>query len=217
MSFFDRDLHKEQLLSHYLDGIYSELQIKFIRNQNIDLQYKGVDLIFDNNGEKLFIDEKAQLDYINNDLPTFTFELSYLKDGSNKLGWFLDEKKITSHYFLITGIYANDINDLSKGFKSCKITSVERKKLIGYLDSKGLTKEKLDSYQNDMRIMVGGTKKTTIPELNSRTQGCLFYSDHLSEKPINLQLKLNYLLEEKATKRIYPLQNKRIESNLGKG
>ena len=79
MSFFKRDLKKEKILSKYLDGVYNKIPLTVQRINDLDLQYKGVDLIYNNNGAKIYIDEKAQLDYLNSDLPTFTFELSYLK------------------------------------------------------------------------------------------------------------------------------------------
>ncbi len=101
MSFFQRDLTKEKLLAPYLDAKYAELNLSFERVDNLKLQKKGVDLIYNHNGKLFFIDEKAQLDYINKSLPTFIFELSYLKNGVEKMGWLLDKDKITTHYFLL--------------------------------------------------------------------------------------------------------------------
>ncbi|MBI9040273.1 hypothetical protein [Lutibacter sp.] len=207
MSFFKRDLNKEQVLGKYLDEIYLELNLYLIRINDLDLQHRGVDLIYEKNDTKFYIDEKAQLDYVNSDLPTFTFELSYLKNNYNKLGWLIDDDKITTHYFLITGIYANDEKDLSKGISKCKITSVDRKKLIDYLNSIGLTQEKLFNYQTEIRASNKKLKKTAIAELNDKTQGCLFYSNHLKEEPINLQLRLKFLIEKNIAKTIYPKIN----------
>ncbi|RKE98476.1 hypothetical protein [Ichthyenterobacterium magnum] len=204
MSFFNRDLSKEQIISEYLNDLYYDLKLNFIRNKDLDLQLKGVDLIYQHKGTDFFIDEKAQLDYINIELPTFTFELSYLKNGENKLGWLIDQTKITTHYFLITSIYAKDKNDLLKGFTSCKITSVNRNKLNTYLNTIGLTIEQLNCYQNNIRKADNKKTKIKIDELNAKTQGLLYYSNHLSEKPINLQLRLDFLIKKKIAKQIYP-------------
>lgn len=204
MSFFERDLKKEQELGKYLDTIYDSLNLTFERIDNKDLQHQGVDLIYKQKKQVYYIDEKAQLDYINSDLPTFTFELSYLKNQQNKLGWLLDNTKITTHYFLITNIQANDKSTLSKGFKTCKITSVNRKKLRGYLDDIGLTEGKLNNYQEEIRKTSKKQKKIPIDALNIKTEGCLFYSEQLAEKPINLQLRLAFLIKKGIARRIYP-------------
>jgi hypothetical protein len=145
------------------------------------------------------------LHYLNADLKTFTFELSYLKNGVLKTGWLFDEHKSTQYYFLITGIYlkkgllelhaATDIENL-------KITSVNRHLLIGHLAELGLDRHRLKDYEQDLR----STKsfgKNYIAELDSKIQGVLFYTEHLAEQPINIQLRLEYLLDQKIAKRFH--------------
>lgn len=114
MSFFTRNLRKEKLLASFLDTKYDELNLTFERVCDLKLQKKGVDLIYNHRGRRFYIDEKAQLDYINKHLPTFTFELSYLKNDIEKTGWLVDTHKITTHYFLVVGICAIDKKDLRK-------------------------------------------------------------------------------------------------------
>ncbi|RZN82554.1 MAG: hypothetical protein EVB11_08105 [Winogradskyella sp.] len=206
MSNFKRDLHKEQLLGNYLDLVYETLNLKFERVRDSNLQHRGVDLLYTKN-EAVYIDEKAQLDYLNKSLPTFTFELSYLKNKAPKLGWLLDDTKLTTHYFLVTGIYAKDEKDLKKGFTSCIITSVNQKKLMNYLESKDLTKERLLQYDADLRDFEDSKSRNTIKELNPKTEGLLYFSSQLSEQPINLQLRLKNLIEMGIAKQIYPLQS----------
>ena len=211
MSFFERDLTKEKLLASFLDATYAQLHLKFERIYNLRLQKKGVDLVYVHKGKRLYIDEKAQLDYINTTLPTFTFELSYLKNGIEKVGWLLDENKITTHYFLIVGIYAIDKSDLQKGFTKVKIISVDRTKLLIFLDNIGLTSTQLKAYNQKLRVSENCERKTAVDELFMNTQGCLFYSNQLDEKPINLQLRLKFLIENEIGKVIYPLQNKKVQ------
>jgi hypothetical protein len=208
MSFFKRDLNKEKILTKYLDDVYGTIPLPIQRIDDLDLQYKGVDLIYKNGKHKIYIDEKAQLDYLNADLPTFTFELSYLKEEVIKIGWFLDASKITDYYFLITGIYVNDENNISKGINNCKITSVNRFKLLQFLDEIGLTNKKLSEYNDNIRSKNVKTKKTAINELYEKTQGCIIFSEHLNEKPINLMLRLDFLIKNGIARRVYPINLK---------
>ncbi len=203
MSKFQEDLLKETILSQYLDVVYTGLGLDFQRVSDTNMQYRGADLIYSHKGNDLYIDEKAQLNYLNKDLPTFTFELSYLKNDTLKQGWLFDEEKITDHYFLITGIFLKGIylKDY-KNFRSCKITSVDRTKLIEHLNRLGLTRAKLEFYDHEIR-QNQQYGKHAIEEINPKF-GSLFFTEHLSEQPINLQLKLKYLMDAKISKRIFP-------------
>jgi hypothetical protein len=138
-------------------------------------------------------------------LPTFTFELSFLKGSKEKRGWFLDKEKITDYYFLITSIYTNERKRLSSGIKTCKITSVNRLKLIQLLSKKGLSPLKLTSYSQKLRADKTPSFKTGITELDIEVEGCLVYSNQLAEKPINLMLRLNFLIQQGVAKQIYPV------------
>lgn len=205
MSFFQRDLRREKLLSKFLDVAYDKLNLNFERIHCLTLQNQGVDLKYNHKGTDYYIDEKAQLDYINKTLPTFTFELSYLKNGAERTGWILDKNKITTHYFLITGIYAFDKNDLNKGFEKVNILSVDRIKLLVFLDSIGLTFTKLKTYNKNIRAAEKSKRQTVINELHMKTQGSIFFSKQLNEKPINLQLRLQFLIEEGLAKVLWPI------------
>ena len=129
-----------------------------------------------------------------------------MKKNKRKTGWFLDVSKITDYYFLITDIHANDENDISKGIINCKITSVDRHKLMLFLDEIGLTDEKLSQYNESIRVKKVKTKIIVINELYEKSQGCIVYSEHLDEKPINLMLRLAFLIKNGVAKRIYPQQ-----------
>ena len=202
-SNFNSDLNKEHLLGKFLDPIYLKLNFNFIREYQLKNQLNGIDLTITNKENSYIIDEKAQLYYLNKDLPTFTFELSYLKHGKFKTGWLFDQYKVTDYYFLITGIQVKSIELNSESdILSCKITSVNRDKLIAYLSSINLTQDRLQEYDFDVRNR-GIIGKSTIKELTQK-QGCLFFSNHLDEQPINLQLRLQHLIEIKIAKQIYP-------------
>ena len=98
MNSFKSDIEQEKILSKYLDNVYEKKKLKFKRVFDIYLQNQGVDLKIFVNSDEYLVDEKAQLHYLNLDLPTFTFELSYLKNSKLKEGWLLDRNKKTQYY-----------------------------------------------------------------------------------------------------------------------
>lgn len=206
MHSFDKDLSSEQILARYLDKVYEEKGYPIKRVYDYKSQLHGIDLIYKKGQLVYRIDEKAQLHYLNKDLPTFTFELSYFnKDEKLSEGWLFDTNKKTDLYFLITGIMLKKGCDSLRypdDIKSLKITVVDRKLLIKYLNGRGLDKEFLYRMDNDLRKK-GIYGKHTISGLNSKREGMLFFTEHLQEKPLNLQLRLSFLLESKVAKQIY--------------
>ena len=196
-SNFKSDLKKEQLLTKLLDKTYSSKlkHYSFERIRDLNEQYKGVDVVFKPKTKacSYFIDEKAQLDYINEDLPTFAFELSYLKNTVEKKGWLFDENKKTDFYALITAIFLD-----GGEYSSCKITMVNRKKLLEKLD---VLNFKNTSFQNYRSANSHG--KIVIDQLNQKKEGYLFLSSkNKIEQPLNLVLRLDWLLETKIAKRL---------------
>ena len=205
MPSFKSDLQQETILAAYLDAMYCRKKIDFTRVNNLSQQLKGIDLIIMHKADTYYIDEKAQLHYLNKNLPTFTFELSYLKNGKRKAGWLFDEHKLTHYYFLITGIYLKGRKSklkYSKDIERLHITSVNRGKLVKHLNNIGLNKEKLNNFDSVLRKGRSYGKKY-ISELNPKSEGLLYYSKHLREKPINLQLRLSYLIENKIAKKFH--------------
>ena len=195
-SEFRNDLAKEILLGEFLDKIYSESLSNFRieRITDLDLQNKGIDLIIHSKTTSFFIDEKAQLDYLDCDLPTFAFEITYLKNTTEHLGWLLDNNKTTQKYFLITGIYLNHPGYIESGIKNCKITSVDRPKLVRHLSDKGLDyKNIMDINQSLRKLNHNGAFVTE--HLKDKTEGRFHFSRlNKAEQPINLVLKLDYLI-----------------------
>jgi len=204
-SRFNEDLSNEEALGRFLDTIYPTLfdGFKIQRIVDVNLQHRGVDLVISKDGVDYYIDEKAQLDYLNFKLPTFAFEISYIKDNIEHLGWLFDKSKETNSYFLINGIYLNDPKDINKGFEKCSIISVNRCKLIHLLESKKLDLSNITRINNIIRSGIE-EKSIEICELNPRTQGRFYFSkSNKSEEPINLVLYIDFLIESKVAKRIY--------------
>ena len=191
-STFTSDLGKEKRLSELLDAYYSKglRHYYFERVQSLQEQLRGVDVIFKHRKTKetFLVDEKAQLDYINEDLPTFAFELHYLKNGVLKEGWLFDSAKKTDFYALVTAIYEDEPDK----YTSCKVTFVNRSKLVAFLEAMGVTKNSLLDYYQNGTVPHG---KMEIQELNPKKAGYLYHSkNNKSEQPFNLVLKLDYLL-----------------------
>ncbi len=193
-SSFKSDLAKEELLQPLLNSYYKRLKhYQFERINNLSQQHRGIDVILTNktNGKTYFLDEKAQLDYINEDLPTFAFEIQYLKDNSKRPGWLFDERKTTEFYALITSIYSDE----DKKLTSCKITFVNRKLLLKLLSRKKIDLAKL----LDIDLSKQGGKME-LKELHPKREGYLFLSKNKAESPLNLILKLDWLIEQKVAK-----------------
>lgn len=181
--------------------VYYQKHLMFYKPERLyDLrnQMAGVDVIFSHKQtkERFYVDEKGQLDYINEDLPTFAFELAYYKNETYKEGWLFDTHKKTDFYALATAIY----EDVPGMYTSCKITLVNRKKLCSFLEQRKAIKAVLHNYCKDKEHFHG---RLTISELHHRNEGYLYFSkNNKSEKPINLILKLDFLLDSGIAKRL---------------
>lgn len=199
-STFNADLNKEQQLAVLLDAYYTKhlKHYSFERIRDKKKQFQGIDLVLTHKktGNSYAVDEKAQLDYLNDDLPTFAFELSYKKAGILKKGWFYDPTKKTEFYSLITGIYT----DAPNTYTSCKITLVNRAKLIAFLTNKGISEKLLKSTAKTHETKHGKLKLKT---LSHSTEGYIYISsNNKAEKPVNLILRLDFLLQNGLAKRL---------------
>ncbi len=199
-SNFNSDLKKEQKLAVLLDTYYKKHFnfYNFKRVYNLKEQLSGIDLVLTHKSSKkqFLVDEKAQLDYINEDLPTFAFELSYFKNNIEKKGWLFDTSKKTDFYSLITSIYSDEPHK----YTSCKITFVNRKKLLLFLNNLELNESSLYKYCLENNSKHGKIKH---PKLNHRREGYLFISSkNKAEKPINLILRLDFLIAKGIAKQL---------------
>ena len=159
---------------------------------------QGIDLVLRHkkSEKEYWVDEKAQLDYINESLPTFAFELLYVKNVVPKKGWLFDASKKTHFYALVTSIFSDKVDV----FTSCNITFVNRKKLIKHLRGLGLSEENLEKVIKESTKHQG---RMELEQLCPRRQGYLFFSSqNKAEKPVNLILKLDYLIDEGIAKKL---------------
>ena len=150
-------------------------------------QTAGIDVIFTAKDGRVFrVDEKAQLYYLNRDLPTFAFEIGSLQQGVLTVGWLCNEKLETDLYLLIWP-FAD--RDSPRGLQMEEITKadcllVRKKDLLKLLASRGLPVERLIADGERLRAE-GRVGKVPIPGIG----GIYYYvSDPLryAEAPINV-------------------------------
>ncbi len=192
------DMQAETELALYLDkNFYSRLVDSGLlttaqRITDRETQREGIDVIVSKNKTQAFIDEKAQLYYINKGLPTFAFELGFILNGHETIGWFLNDELRTDRYFLL---WPNAKTSTLKRLKAEDFTSVhglmiKKKVLRQYLESNGKSKEYLLAKLTQLR------KDGAIGKIPSGIEGVYYYvSDpkRYTECPINIVIRKTIL------------------------
>ena len=202
-SQYEHDKRFEEMMGRFLDEyfykrLFPEDKNVITRITNKILQKKGIDVAVTNkeNKKATNIDEKCAAHYVNSKLDTFAFEIIY-KDGN--IGWLIDDNIVTDYYLLMwvradeekfppkkygaNNYYKTVQFDDIKYVTACII---EKKRLIGYLEEKGLDKSSLHKLANEMRV-----KK--LPQ--SKKCGLKFkysFSD-IAEAPVNVLIPKNVL------------------------
>lgn len=198
MSNIIYDLQAESQVSLFLDTyFYPKVCKEFERVTDRKRQLKGIDVIIKLDNKELLVDEKAQTNYINRGLNTYAFELEFInKNGNQRCGWLISDDKDTEAYMLIY-LKANK----TKGFTVDDITEAEcllisKESILEYLESQDYTKEKLQEQTKNIRE---GTDVGRI--MVNKTNIYFFLSHYLSEKPINVIIKKDTVLDKICEKR----------------
>lgn len=184
----------EMQVSAYLDKNFYPLYTQnFVRYTDRKTQMSGIDVSFDLGSLKdILVDEKALSHYVNRDLPTFAFELSFRSSRGDIIpGWFYDEQKRTE-YYLISWIKATK----DKGFQASDIMEldtllVSRSAIQAMLASYGLTKAVAESKASAIRQ--NSIRGVSEKNLSVRPY-YFYYSDQLAELPINLIVRKEILV-----------------------
>ena len=198
-SKFYEDKRKEELFGKWLDkNFYPNFNqiggkkiLTIVRNDNESLQKKGVDVIANTSqGEKIYIDEKAALHYINKNIPTFSFEI--MNVTSKAMGWLYNPNYITDYYLLAWPNAHDESVPDEYAFTTSEVMVIRRENVIQLLEEKGLNpqsiKEHICKYYNrreqDNNIqIVDGVK--------------LNFNLTLHEQPINLIISKRLLYQYK--------------------
>ena len=155
--------------------------------QGIDVEVRLPD------GSSCAVDEKAQLYYLNKALPTFAFEVQFLRQGQALPGWLCDRTLVTDRYLLIwPSAETDDPNGIIwQQFIAAECMLISRARLCGYLAQQGLTASGLFGAAGQLRQQ-GTVGKVPIGQLKGIY---LHASDprHYAEAPINLVIGRSHL------------------------
>lgn len=157
------------------------------RVQDKEEQLNGVDVEFiGTDGRVYCVDEKAQLHYLNQNLPTFALELLSYQKGYDTVGWLCNNKLKTDFFMLI---WPSATTDDYEGITWDQFTKVDclliqKQKILKMLASKGLTVERMLSDARDIRAS-GRKGKIPIPGI----KGIYYFASYprkYQEAPINI-------------------------------
>lgn len=166
------------------------------RTDSIEAQMDGSDIIISIpslNLQNIVVDEKAQTQYVNRPLPTFSLELSFLS-SSNQLveGWLIDMNKRTE-YYLFQWIHRadKDWNIKTHDIRKLEYALVSRKKILDYLESYGYSIDRLKVLDSEIRST--GSFGAHYKTLDKKFY--FFFSTQLAEKPINVILRKDVIIK----------------------
>lgn len=192
------DVFNERALQPYLDAVYRELGFEFSRVETKELQLDGVDIVISHSGKEYPIDEKGQTHWINKGLETFAFELEFKGEvGEVRGGWLFDDKKVTSHYFLVADIRSD--NGMVSGMTSFRLVSVNRSRLLAFLEGYNWSRKFLTE---DVPLMMGRRSRHILSECNPAVKVVRTWK--LAEEPLNVVINLNDLIEAGVAKELVP-------------
>lgn len=119
-SNFTSDMQIEKIIGQWLDTyVYSDTSLftNVEREFSLDSQHKGIDVVIQSpaifkDDLKHNVDEKTAIYYVKGNLsesslPTFAFELNYMKDNQIHDGWLFGEKYSETEYFLVMWVWAD--------------------------------------------------------------------------------------------------------------
>lgn len=199
---YEEDLRKTKVVEKFLDKYLYKGNQKRITDKK--QQLAGIDVIYD--GKK--IDEKAAINYMENQLETYSFELEFTdRYGNIRDGWFLDSGKVNDYYLLIylegnprlTNIY--DINQIEY--------ILVRKDKIRELLNKIKIKKKIKSFKYKESKFGLYQYLLYCEHENTRYKLKLKRSNKLIEEPLNIIIPKSLLIElaEKTGKIPAPIDN----------
>ena len=156
---FDHQADKE-MTAYTVSTLFPYLKqagINATINTDRDTQLKGVDYVFESAvGKKVYVDEKSQLHYLNNNINTYCLEVGMInRAGEHIKGWFIDEKNITELYLLVyPNAEGKTYRDVKKDdFDTVEYLLVPKESIKKYLQEKGLTEERIVEEEDYLRAV----------------------------------------------------------------
>jgi hypothetical protein len=187
------DMSAEAQLACFLDTyLYnrfpqSDSFSRIERMHNKTDQLAGVDVRFTGKDGTVYdVDEKAQLYYLNKNLPTFAFEIQFLREGRPTIGWLCNNSLKTDLYLLIWPFATQDTpRDIRwHQFAKADCLLIQKKRLLAMLEREGLTIERMQREAAQLRAN-GHTGKVTIDGV----RGIYYFASdpqRYREAPINI-------------------------------
>lgn len=197
------DVSASNIVYEYLeDVLYSKEVTNFIRNEDFKTQIKGVDVTFDRFGYHYIADEKASVQWANKrKLRTYSFELSFI-DKRNKVhdGWLISDDEINNSFVIVwCDRFKADRLTSKDEIEEIEVAIVKRQALVDYIESLGWNRDKLI---RKMELIRSNPDCEYMGNINK--DGCKFsYSQQLVEKPINILLPRQKILEMSDFNKIY--------------
>jgi hypothetical protein len=193
------DSNAEQELALFLDQyMYPHLstytRFTYTRTKSREEQLKGIDVVASTSSKSYFIDEKAQLYYINQSLPTFAFEVDSIQNGIYRKGWLINKSLITDYYLLIWpyAVHADLTRIKCHDFTKLECLIIGKLNVTNYLADAGWDEQRLTSESRKLRETkyVG---KYKVDQSNFH----LYKSDNtkFSEAPTNIVINRKTLRE----------------------
>ena len=195
------DEHRSKIASEFLDEKFFKDKENFERIYNFKEQIEGIDVKFSLGDTYYLCDEKASVRHYNREkgpLDTFSMELSLIDRGNHLHdGWLVDKTKTNNSFLFIwiDKVDGDEINTIDN-IEELEIALVRKENIIGFLESKGLTVDKLIEESTRIRKehTIGFGKYYFEGDLkNNGYEYCL--SRSLREKPINILIHREKLKE----------------------
>lgn len=224
-SNFKSDLFTEDIITDWIEENFNNMfpsyrpDNYFSKNKIIGLQHKGVDFSIRNmeifsDSDIHAVDCKVASKYIKpmkdkngekqSSLPTFAFELSYIKNNQLHEGWLYGDKYSETEYYMIAWAWA-DLPYIGSGFNTkvnsnditlnnieeIEIMIINKKDIQDYAHNLSVTKN------NFMRVSerikeLNETRKVLV---NSDNKASIVYSIDIPERPVNMVIKKEILLK----------------------
>jgi hypothetical protein len=190
-TFRQRDSIVEKEIAKFMDEKFYGRQVTgFIRFEDKENQLKGKDVSFTwGELKNIIVDEKAQTHYINENLPTFAFEISFIRAaGEWTLGWLFDKTK-ENDYFILIWPFASKKWDITKeDIEKLDCLLINKQKIIDLLEKEGFSRDKIMTEEERIR-------KENNPGKIGSGNFYFYFTGRLAEKPINLVIRKEKLIE----------------------
>lgn len=192
------DKRAEEELGKFMDAyLYSKVcgvgNIRgFNRIDSRELQKLGIDVTIHTSTKDFQFDEKATLQYINKNIPTFAFELCY----SGNIGWFLKDDLLTDIYCLIwPNAGTTDLHKITfSDFNKCQVMLISKKRLKEYVNKFisdiDLFNAAFAAADDNLDWSRDDKGRWHVPK-NRRLY--ITATHHLAEKPVNLVINKDIL------------------------